>query len=186
MTPVSGPEGLASRAAIDRSAFRGLPPTVRDSKGRVRHPALTDEFTQLPNRLHFDVVYRLLWEAGGRGIPVTMLLFEFAGFGAVSAEGQMRVGAKANGISRQMDMIARLDTDRVGVLLVDCNASGAMIAAERFQADLTPVLADLGLGFVGAIAQWKDWMTNPDDLLHAAEEALATARTSGRVEIHSS
>ena len=186
MTAVPGPESAAGRAAIDRSTFRGLPPTVRDAKGRVRHAALTDELTELPNRLHFDVVYRLLWEAGGRGIPVTMILFELPGLGSAVAEGQLRAGRRANEITRQMDMIARLDDDRVGALLVDCNAFGAMIAAERFQGELGPILDELGVGFAGAIAQWKDWMTNPDDLLAAAEEALATARSSGRIEIHGS
>jgi len=180
--------GVAGRTAIDRSKFRGLPPTVRDTKGRVRHAALTDELTNLPNRLHFDVVYRLLWEAGGRGIAVTMVLFELPGLGSAPAEGQLRVGEKVNYITRQMDMVARLDSDRVGALLVDCNAFGALIAAERFQAELAPILTELGVAFGAGIAAWKDWMTNPDDLLQAAEEATLFARSQGpnKIEIHSS
>ena len=187
MTTAPGAEGGTSpRVAIDRATFRGLPPTVRDAKGRVRHPALTDELTELPNRLHFDVVYRLLWEAGGRGIPVTMILLDLPGLGSAAPEGQLAVGRRANEITRQMDMVARLDTDRVGALLVDCNAFGAMIAAERFQAEISGILAETGIGVGAGLAAWKDWMTNPDDLLHAAEEACATARSEGpdRIEIH--
>jgi GGDEF domain-containing protein len=188
VTTVPGQEGVAGRSSVDRATFRGLPPTVRDARGRVRHAALTDELTELPNRLHFDVVYRILWEAGGRGIPITMVLFELPGFGSASREGQLLVGQKANEITRQMDMLARLDKDRLGALLVDCNAFGAMVAAERFQAELAPILTDLGISLGAGIAAWKDWMTNPDDQLRAAEEALRSARAQGpdRIEIHGS
>ena len=72
------------------------------------------------------------------------------------------------------------------MLLLDCNAFGALLAAERFQAALAPVLEGSGIPFVAGIAQWKDWMTNPDDLLRAAEEAVAQARASGRIELHGS
>ena len=154
----------------------------------MRHPALTDELTELPNRVHFDVVYRLLWEAGGGGggIPVALILFELPGFGAAAAEGQLRVGRRFNEITRQMDMVARLEGDRVGALLVNCNAFGGLIAAERFQTELSPILGELGISFGAGIAAWKDWMTNPDDLMQAAEEALAAARSSGRIEVHTS
>ena len=187
MTDAPLPEGgAAGRVSIDRSSFRGLPPTVRDAKGRVRHPALTDELTELPNRVHFDVVYRLLWEAGGRGIPVALILFELPAFGAAAAEGQLRVGRRFNEITRQMDMVARLEGDRVGALLVNCNAFGGLIAAERFQTELSQILGELGISFGAGIAAWKDWMTNPDDLMQASKEALAAARSSGRIEVHSS
>ena len=45
----------------------------------------------------------------------------------------------------------------------------------------------VSLWFVGVgIAAWKDWMTRPDDLLAAAEEAMETARAQGgdRIEVH--
>lgn len=177
--------GTAGAKAVDRAALRGLPPTERDAKGRVRHEALTDSLTELPNRLHFDVVYRLLWEAGGRGIPVTLLRFDLPGMGSAATDVQRRVGERLGLTTRQMDMIARLDADRFGVLLMDCNAFGGMIAAERFAGDLGPILDDFGIGFHGGLAAWKDWMTQPDDLMAAAEEAMAIARTRGeRVEVH--
>jgi GGDEF domain-containing protein len=176
----------ATGATTDRAALRGLPPTERDAKGRVRHAALTDALTDLPNRLHFDVVYRLLWEAGGRGIPVTLVRFELPGCGASALDGQRAVGERLGLITRQMDMVARLDADQFGLLLMDCNAFGGMVAAERFHADLEPILQDLQLPFHAGIAAWKEWMTKPDDLIAAAEEALAKAKSLGpaRIEIH--
>jgi GGDEF domain-containing protein len=181
-------DSVAGRSSVDRATFRGLPPTIRDAQGRVRHGALTDELTELPNRLHFDVIYRLLWEAAGRGVPVTMVLFELPGLGSASGEGQLLVGRKANEITRQMDMIARLDQDRIGALMIDCNAFGALVAAERFQVELAPILTDLKISLGAGIAAWRDWMTNPDDLLRAAEEALRFARSQGpdRIEMHGS
>jgi GGDEF domain-containing protein len=178
--------GAPAPRPSDRAALRGLPPTVRDAKGRVRHESLTDALTELPNRLHFDVVYRLLWEAGSRGIPVTLLRFDLPGLGQAPADVQRKVGDRLNLITRQMDMIARLDPDHFGVLLMDCNAFGGMVAAERFGGDLHAILGELGIPFHSGLAAWKDWMTHPDDLLSAAEEALQVASAHGgdRIEVH--
>ena len=176
--------GEASRPA-DRAALRGIPPTVRDAKGRVRHEALTDALTQLPNRLHFDVVFRLLWEAGMRGIPVTLMRFDLPGMGSASDDKQRKSGERLNMITRKMDMVARVGPDQFGVLLMDCNAFGGMVAAERFNAELSTDLEGLQLRFCAGLAVCKDWMTEPDDLMAAAEEAMATARSHGEgIEVH--
>ena len=170
----------------DRATLRGIPPTVRDSKGRVRHEALTDVLTQLPNRLHFDVVYRLLWEAGIRGIPVTLMRFDLSGLGSAPDGTQRKLGDLLNLITRQMDMVARLGSDQFGVLLMDCNAFGGMVAAERFNAELSTILEGLQLQFCAGLAVCKDWMTKPDDLMAAAAEAMATARSRGEaIEVYS-
>ena len=169
----------------DRAALRGIPPTVRDAKGRVRHEALTDELTQLPNRLHFDVVYRLLWEAGMRGIPVTLMRFDLPGMGSAPEGTRRELGDHLNLITRRMDMVALLGPDQFGVLLIDCNAFGGMVAAERFNAELSTDLEGLQLRFCAGLAVCKDWMTTPDDLMAAAEEAMATARSNGEgIEVH--
>ena len=182
---MSDTRGGADSRPVDRAALRGLPPTVRDEKGRVRHEALTDALTQLPNRLHFDVVYRLLWEAGGRGIPVTLMRFDLPGLGSAPNDRQRKVGESLSVITRQMDMIARLGPERFGVLLMDCNVFGGMLAAERFRSELTPVLEGLEIQFSAGLAAWKDWMTKPDDLMSAAEEAMEAARSRGdRIEVH--
>ena len=163
----------------DRAALRGLPPTVRDGKGRVQHEALTDSLTQLPNRVHFDVVYRLLWEAGIRGIPVTLMRFDVPGLGSAPDLTQRKLGDCLNQVTRQMDMVARLGPDQFGVLLMDCNAFGGMIAAERFSAELGSLLQGLQLQFCAGLAVCKDWMAEPEDLMSASEEAMATALSSG-------
>ena len=151
----------------------------------MQHEALTDPLTKLPNRLHFDVVYRLLWEAGMRGIPVTLMRFDVPDLGLAAEDGQREMGERLSLITRQMDMIARLDSDRFGVLLMDCNAFGGMVAAERFNAELSPIMEGLQLQFCAGLAACKDWMTKPDDLMTAAEEAMATARSGGqRIELH--
>ncbi len=40
----------------------------------IGHPALTDRPTGLANRLHFELVYSYLFEAGDRGMALTVLL----------------------------------------------------------------------------------------------------------------
>jgi GGDEF domain-containing protein len=84
-----------------------------------------------------------------------------------------------------MDMIARLDEEQFGLLLMDCNAFGGLIAAERFLAELTPLLNEHQLPFNAGIAAWKDSMARPDDLMVAAEQGLDTARSfgPGRIEV---
>jgi len=42
--------GAPAPRPSDRAALRGVSPTVRDAKGRVRHESLTDPLTELPNR----------------------------------------------------------------------------------------------------------------------------------------
>ena len=178
--------GEAPRPA-DRAALRGLPATVRDAKGRVRHEALTDPLTQLPNRLHFDVVYRLLWEAGIRGIPVTLMRFDLPSMGSGSNGAQRKVGDHLNLITRQMDMVARLGPDQLGVLLMDCNAFGGMVAAERFNAELGAILEGLQVPFCAGLAVCRDWMTKPDDLMAAAQAAMETACSRGEgIEVYQS
>ena len=43
---------------------------------REGHPALTDLETGLPNGLHFDTVFHIIFAFGARGIPVTVVLLE--------------------------------------------------------------------------------------------------------------
>ena len=145
----------------------------------MQHEVLTDALTQLPNRLHFDVVYRLLWEAGIRGIPVTLMRFDLPALGSAPDLSQRKLGECLTQITRQMDMVARLGPDEFGVLLMDCNAFGGMVAAERFSAEMSPILEDLQFRFCTGLAVCKDWMAKPEDLMVAAEEAMASAHSRG-------
>ena len=79
-----------------------------------------------------------------------------------------------------------VNPEQFGLLLMDCNAFGGMIAAERFYADISNQLAALDVTFHAGIAAWKDWMLTPDDLMHAANDALQAARSLGpnRIEMH--
>lgn len=69
---------------------------------------------------------------------------------------------------------------------MDCNAFGAMVVVERFQAELGPLLREMGIAFGAGIAAWKDWMIRPDDLVGAAEDAMGVARAYGgdHFEVH--
>lgn len=43
----------------------------------IGHPELTDRPTGLANRLHFELVYRYLFQAADRGVAMTVLLLSF-------------------------------------------------------------------------------------------------------------
>lgn len=46
---------------------------MREAVGEIRHPALTDPWTGLPNRPHFDTVFGVTFAAAKRGIPLMLL-----------------------------------------------------------------------------------------------------------------
>lgn len=151
------------------------------------HPALTDETTGLPNRLHFDTVYQVLFQAGDRGVPVTVALVDLDGFEEyVQEEGEgageellRETGGALRSIVRLSDLPARLEGDRFAVLLMDCNLAGGRVAAERFQSVLAPVLQERGVTVSIGIATYRDGMEEARELLDAAEGALLMAKGAG-------
>lgn len=156
------------------------------------HPALTDALTGLPNRLHFDTVYRVVFKAVNRGIPVSVAAMEIDGFdGRLAREGQeaadavvRAVGQRLQGTIRGADLFARAGGARFFLLLFDCNPQGARIAADRFQEQLYDIDATISVG-VGSTVRGE--MSEPDELIRAAERALerALAMGGGEVEVFS-
>ncbi|HZD03276.1 MAG TPA: diguanylate cyclase, partial [Longimicrobiales bacterium] len=81
------------------------------------HPVLMDPVTNLPNRLHFDVVYRVVFAAGTRGFPITVLLLEAAAL--QDAEDELReLARRLSAVTRRMDLLARFDERRFVALLL--------------------------------------------------------------------
>ncbi len=157
----------------------------------VGHPALTDTLTGLANRLHFETVFRIVFEEGDRGIPVTVLLLDldnFTEFQEQTSEARgdevlREVGQTLNKMTRQTDLLAHMGGDRFCVLLVNCNVPGAMIVADRCQMFLDDFRADSGIRFSIGIATYRKEMEARQDLLDAAEQALKEAKAAGGDQI---
>jgi len=159
------------------------------------HPALTDPLTGLPNRLHFETVYRLVLRAVERGIPVSLAILEIDGLekhtldrGRAGADELVRfVADRFRRISRGADLLARVEEGRFFLLLFDCNTHGARIAADRFQDQLdSDEEPELSVS-VGVASSNREESYQADELISFAERALAQAQSLGprSVELYS-
>lgn len=135
---------------------------------------LTDPETGIANRVHFDVVYRVVFAAGTRGFPMALLLLEPKRLSEAS-DARKRFAQGVESVTRSMDLVARFDESRFAVLLLGCNIHGARVAAERLLQTLTPWLelheTPMAIGAAAIVPE----MTSGEDLIRMAEAALAAA-----------
>jgi len=151
------------------------------------HPALTDDETGLPNRLHFDTVFQVVFATAPRGVPISVLLLEIEGFkewmARTGPDEQIRIlrtlGSTLSPLVRMSDLLARSGEDRFNIGLVDCNLAGAILVADRIDSTLDNLRASTGLAFNIGGAVFDMDMHTPEDLLDAAEDALQAAATKG-------
>jgi len=139
------------------------------------HPALTDAQTGLANRLHFELVYNYLFEAGDRGLPFTVMLVS-AGAESATPDQIRKIGQAIERTSRRSDLVSHTGGGRFVVLLLGTNLQGGRIAADRIEAALegrTPAAVCFGL------AAWTKSFEDSQELLRAADTALLAAEAAG-------
>ena len=144
----------------------------------IGHPALTDRPTGLANRLHFELVYSYLFEAGDRGVALTVMLLSF-GTDQFESDDPLtlrRLGERIQDTTRAADLAGHLGHGRIVVLLFGTNVAGGIIAAERFE----EAVGELDLGRVSiGLAMYQPGMEGPSELLEAADRALRAAEQAG-------
>lgn len=157
------------------------------SMEKRRHPALTDPQTRLPNDLHWDTVYGVVFGAAHRGIPLTLILMEVDHYLRWKEERSpeevarvmMALGAALDGATRDSDLVARTDENRFSFALLGCNLAGGQLATERLDACLEPLRRDAGMKFSIGVASHSLEMKRSEDLLSEAEKALRRAQARG-------
>ena len=167
---------------------------MTDSVGSGRHPALTDDQTGLPNRLHFDTVFEVVFATGSRGVPLTILLMEIDAFSEWASKTDMSefdrvlrsIGNTLVPVVRQSDLLARWEEGCFAFCLVDCNLAGAVLVADRIDALMDSIRDSAGLGFSMGGAVFDVDMERPEDLMGAASGALRVAKGRGpnQMEFH--
>jgi len=165
-----------------------------ESVGSRGHPALTDNQTDLPNQLHFQTVFDVLFAAAVRGIPFTLLFMEIGGYfqwaretDAEEVERVLRtIGATLRPVVRRTDILARVGETRFAACLLDCNLAGAVLVADRIDGLLDPIREACGLSFNQGAAAFDMDMRHSQDLVAAAEAALESAQRQGpdKMEFH--
>ena len=179
--------GLAGQAAI----------AIRNSRllEEIRHQALHDHLTGLPNRvLVVDRMEQTLARARREHLDVALLFVDLDGFKgindnfghAVGDQVLKAVAARFSGTLRESDTVARLGGDEFVVLAEGLSlAAGPELVAERLLAVLAepfPLGADSDASVsvtasIGIAAGRRD---TADELLRDADIALYAAKDAGR------
>jgi GGDEF domain-containing protein len=137
-------------------------------------PALRDELTGLPNRLHFELIYNYMFEGADRGVPMALML---TSVGDVPRGEAMRaLGARFQQITRSADLSAHLGQGRFVTLMLGTNLMGARVGADRF---LDTLSADVEGHLSIGVAGYQPHMKEPSQLIGAAEAALRAAEAAG-------
>lgn len=161
---------------------------------RLRHRALHDPLTGLPNRALFcDRLARALEGAGHRGEPVTVLLLDLDGFKRVN-DGfghdagdrlLMAVGQRLAACLRTGDIAARFGGDEFALLVERSRTTADAIAvADRVLAALQSPLSlgtqEVAISASIGIARSDGQQVRASDLLREADVALYQAKDAGR------
>jgi diguanylate cyclase (GGDEF)-like protein len=156
---------------------------------RIRHQALHDELTGLPNRLRFTAgVAEAVEEASEGRLKFAVLLLDIDRFKDVNDalghdvgdELLADIGERLEQALPQNALLARLGGDEFGVVLLDAEESDALWAAERVRTSLaeTVYVGDLPLaveGSVGLVLCPEDG-ADVDTLLRRADIAMYAAK----------
>lgn len=140
------------------------------------HPALTDAHTGLANRLHFELVYNYMFEAGNRGMPFSVMLVSVGAEEGTAKDEVKKLGQAIEKTTRNSDLVSHVGSGRYVVLLLGTNLQGGRIAVDRVEIALDG-LAPGALCF--GLAAYSDKVTDSQRLLEAADKALLAAEAAG-------
>jgi two-component system cell cycle response regulator len=179
---------ILNGAAVEASAALARAVSHRDAEAR----ASTDPLTGLPNRRYFDEFVGLLAQRRRAGDAVGVLMVDIDRFkalndrfGHATGDAVLRgVASAIVGAVREDDVPARFGGEEFVVLLRDPGPGVAVEVGERIRAAVRaldlgelavpPVSVSIGV----AVAKGSD--TSVESLIHVADQALYSAKRSGR------
>jgi len=170
----------------------------RNLTKKIQHQAAHDALTGLVNRTEFEnQLQHTLGRASGQKRQCALLYCDLDQFKIVNdtcghAAGDNLLKQLASilaGQLRDQDTIGRLGGDEFGVILQDCEPSGAIKVAEKlrestgefrflWQEKTFAIGVSIGVVFI------NDYFASTDALLQAADEACYAAKEAGRNRIH--
>jgi diguanylate cyclase (GGDEF)-like protein/PAS domain S-box-containing protein len=164
----------------------------KQAESQLRHQALHDGLTGLPNRALFnDRLSQALAMVGRSGVPLAVLLMDLDSFkeindtlGHHSGDALLEeLGERLETCVRAGDTVARLGGDEFGFLLLDVSPSGAVEVVDRIRQALAEPFRLQGLTLqveasIG-IALFPEHGESADLLLRRADVAMYVAKRSG-------
>lgn len=178
---------------------RGVVLNFRDVSERkaledeLRHQALHDSLTRLPNRaLFLDLLERALAESRRRRSSVAVCFLDLDGFKGVNDtlghtagdELLMQVADGLRGVLRTEDVAARFGGDEFAVLLKGADRATAEAVGLRILRAVRGPMRILGrpvsVGASVGIALTEDRSETPEALIHRADVAMYAAKTGGK------
>lgn len=204
---VSGNLKLQAQAEEMDRKNRELLETRRQLEQRNRdleRLSALDTLTQIANRRRFDAVLRQEWRRAVRDeAPVSLLFCDIDYFKRFNDtyghqagdECLVRVAqAMEETLNRPADLVARYGGEEFIALLVDTDAEGARMLAERMRARIAELKVenrDSGVGpflsvSLGVATVVPNATLRPEDLVDLADRALYAAKAGGRNRVASS
>lgn len=166
----------------------------RRSEDRIRHMAMHDDLTDLPNRNHLvECLSREIASAGAEFRQVAVLLLDLDHFKHINDSLGHEIGDRVLEVCasrllsglRDTDLAARLGGDEFVLVIPDVRSDmDAAAVAAKFVRELSePVLVDEHLLYVGAsigISRFPRDGADATTLLRAADTAMYAAKYQGR------
>jgi diguanylate cyclase (GGDEF)-like protein/PAS domain S-box-containing protein len=196
-------EAIISRDADGRpSMVQGILVDISDRKDledQLRHQALHDPLTGLPNRVLFvDRLSHALVRRGNPGTGLAVLFVDLDDFKEINDtlghgagdEMLVMVAARLAGVIRAEDTVGRLGGDEFAFLLEDSSPESAVHVADRILAALAEpfelgartatLTASIGIATRSRLAHDGDATAIADDLLRDADTAMYAAKSLGK------
>jgi len=176
-------------------AVQGIARDIRErrrAEAELKHQALHDALTGLPNRtLLYDRLRQGIIAAARDAEPLALLFLDLDRFkevndslGHLAGDQLLRlVAARLQGALRESDTVARLGGDEFAVLLPGTGAHGAEVAAGKImRAFRQPFMLDerpLTIGASTGVAAFPHHGAEADTLLRCADVAMYMAKRAG-------
>jgi diguanylate cyclase (GGDEF)-like protein/PAS domain S-box-containing protein len=165
---------------------------IKASEERVRHMALHDHLTGLPNRqLFLDRLDQAMRRAKRGGVQVSLIYIDLDHFKSLNdayghAHGDrvlVETALRLRACVRESDTVARLGGDEFVVVLPDLlRAEDALPVADKIRQTLFDPEAGVGRMFLGAsvgVANFPEHGQDQDSLLARADAAMYEAKRAG-------